>query len=247
MHKFTTILLTAFLLGVPGASAKDVTIGMGNFEPYFIEDGNTGIFGDLIKAVFRHMPDHEPVFEYGYSNAGLWNNFQSGRSDAISNLFDSVELKGCRSDPIFRFRDVAITRASANIKINSVADLAGKSIVTFQGAKMFFGKEFANAVSSSAYEEIDKPKLQARMLHGNRAEVSVGDMFIFLHSLKAMNKSLGKPGDFVFNDIFPQIYSRMGFHDEKLCAAFNIALKKVRDSGEYERIYESYLEKLGFK
>jgi len=247
MKKLTIFLLSAFLLTTSTAFAREVSIRMGNFEPYYIENGNTGIFADLITAAFHHMPDHYPVFEYGFSNNALWSSFKASRADATTNVFDSVKLSGCRSDPVFRFHDVAVTRANANIKIDSIADLNGKSIVTFQGARKFFGKDFEMAINPNTYQEIGKPKLQARMLHGGRVDVSVGDLFIFLQSLKNMNKASGKSGDFVFHEIFPQISSRMGFHDNQLCAEFNAALKKIRQSGEYDKIYDSYLKKLGYK
>ena len=230
----------------PGQAApKTITIGMGNFAPYYIAEGNTGIFTDLIAAVFAKMPDHEPKFLFGLPNKRLWADFKKGRIDAVSNLFDSVKLQGCRSDLVFRFQDIAVSRARDKLIIAKIADLAGRDIVTFQGAKNFFGEEFANFTNFKSYREVAKPALQARMLSAGRADVSVGDMFIFLNALKETGQADVSAADFTFHNIFPAISSRMGFRDDKVCQLFNDALKQLKESGDYEKIYQSYMVRLG--
>lgn len=240
------LTLTACLAaaGAGPAAAKDVTIGMGNFAPYYIAEGETGIFIDLIKAVFRRLPDHQPRFLFGRPNKRLWIDFKNGKIDAVSNMFGSVEWQGCRSEPVFRFRDVAVTRADAGLALKSIDDLAGKRIVTFQGAAGFFGPKFAD-LDFAKYTEVGKPEIQARILYLGRVDVSVGDMFLFLQSVKTSTKPAMEPADFAFHDILPPTLSRMGFHDRELCLRFDAALKEVRASGEYERIYQTYLKQLG--
>jgi len=240
-------MILSFCLSTAHALAKNVTVGMGNFAPYYIAESNSGIFTDIIEAAFRYIPDHKPKYLFGRPNKRLWHDFKTGRIDAVSNLFDSVKLDGCRSDPVFRFRDVAVTKLKDNFKIQKISDLAGKRIITFQGAKDFFGPEFARFTDFKVYTEIAKQELQSTMLYHGRADVSVGDMFIFLQSLKKIRGSVVMPSQFKFHGIFPAISSRMGFRNYRLCEQFNKALKQIRESGEYEAIYKSYLEKLGYK
>jgi len=236
------------LLGINpfSSQAQEVTVGMGNFEPYFIEQGTSGIFTDLIRAVFKLMPNHQPKFLFGRSNNRLWHDFKQNNVDAVSNLFDSVELDACRSDPIFRFRDVAVSKTSANFKIKKIADLAGKYIVTFQGARSFFGDEFEKTTHSKngSYREVSRPSWQVQVLGSDSADVSVGDMFIFLHTLKETKNLDLSANDFTFHDIFPAIYTRMGFRDPQVCELFNQGLKKIRANGRYEKIYSTYLRQL---
>ncbi len=239
-------ILVALLLFVGlscSCAAKEVVVGMGSFDPFVVESEDSGIFTDIIRAVFRHMPNHEAIFEYGMVNKRLWVFFEEGRIDAISNLYDSVDLQACRSDPTFRFRDMAISLKKSNFIINKMTDLKGKSIMSFQGAKDFFGLEFAKVIDSRHYTELVKPQLQAIMLFHDRVDVSVGDLFLFLRTLEKENID---PGSFNFHDIFPRLYSHMGFHDEDVCKLFNEGLKKIKASGEYEGIYRSYLERLGY-
>lgn len=230
--------------GLAAAKAQVLSVGMGNFEPYFIAKGESGIFTDILKAVFLHMPDYQPHFVFGHSNNGLWASFTAGRLDAVANLFDSVTTDACRSDPVFRFRDIAMTLADNNLSIDSIAALEGKSVVTFEGARNFFGPEFARVVMPDRYQEVRKPELQTRMLYGRRYQVSVGDMFIFLDSVEKLSGIGARVEAVAFHDIFPVLVTRMGFHDPVACSQFNEALRKIKASGEYEAIYQRYLERL---
>lgn len=241
--KLFAFVFSLICFGISGVAAKEITVGMGNFAPYFIEKGNTGIFGDLITAVFRHMPDHQPRFLFGLSTKRLWVEFKMGRIDAAP-LPDSLESAGCRTDQIFQFFNVVIAKVNAKLEINNISDLAGKSIVAFQGAKKVFGAEFTKLIEFGFYEEVPNQNAQAKMLIYDRVDVSVGDMLIFLQSLKDIKIQSWTPKDFAFYHIFPPAYRRMGFRDIEMCAPFNKALKQVRQSGDYESIYDSYLKRL---
>jgi polar amino acid transport system substrate-binding protein len=227
------------------AESKEVSIGMGNFAPYYIAEGETGIFTDIITAVFQELPDYEPVFVFGRPNNRLWQDFSRRKVDAVSNLYDSVEVGGCRSDPVFRFRDVAITRVETGLSLQNIEDLKGLNIIAFQGAKEFFGPEFSATVQESVFSVASEPGVQAQALWDGRVDVSVGDLFIFLNSLKTIAGNGVPPNMFEVHDILPAVYSRMGFWDDHLCAEFNQALKKIKDNGEYEKIYDRYLRLLG--
>ncbi len=253
--QYTCTLVTSFIYTLRAAlvcialscswvTAQPVTVGMGNFEPYFIEKGQTGIFTDLVSAIFNEMPGLEPKYHFGYSNKRLWHEFSKKNIDAVANLFDSVELNACRSDPVFRFRDIIVSKRSDQLLINSLADLEGKHIITFQGASDFFGETFKKYTQNGTYHEVPRPSMQAKILISNKADVSVGDMFIFLLSLKDVTPLTVTAQDFTFHDLLPAIYSRMGFQDEKICHQFNVALKTIKDNGIYEKIYQKYLVQL---
>ncbi|WP_218044245.1 substrate-binding periplasmic protein [Kiloniella majae] len=242
--RFQLFCLSLFFLSSQ-AESKEVTIGMGNFEPYYIAADETGIFTDIITAVFQEIPDHEPVFVFGRPNNRLWQDFSRRKVDAVSNLFDSVEVQGCRTDPVFRFRDVAITRAERNLSLEKIKDLKGLNIIAFQGAKEFFGPEFSAVVDDSIFAVASEPGVQAQALWDGRVDVSVGDLFIFLQSLKKISGDDASANMFTVHDILPVVYSRMGFWDDQLCVKFNRALQKIKDSGEYEKIYDRYLRLYG--
>ncbi|UTA47081.1 transporter substrate-binding domain-containing protein [Simiduia sp. 21SJ11W-1] len=227
-----------------GPQVQAVTVGMGNFEPYFIAESQSGVFADIIRATFARIPNYEPAFVFGHSNKGLWASFEAGRLDSVANILEAMPFEACKSEPAFRFRDVAITLADSRFAISSVSDLSGKSIVTFEGAVTYFGESFAAVVEEGRYQEVNKPSLQAKMLYGGRYQVSAGDMFIFLHARKALRARGQGTADVVFHEIFPALETRMGFKDEALCKAFDVALAELKASGEYEAIYERHLNRL---
>jgi len=244
--KLIVPMLMLLLTITTDALAKDVKVGMGNYEPYYIAKGKTGIFTDVLEAVFRHMPDHQPVYLFGRPNKRLWRDFKNGKIDAVANVFDSAELEGCKTDPVFRFRDIATTKTSRGLKIEKISDLAGLRVVAFQGAKKFMGTEFSTYTDFKVYTEVANQEQQSAMLHGGRADVSIGDMFLFLQSLKKLKDRSVKAIDFKFHDIFPALITRMGFRDASMCPLFNKALAKIISSGDYERVYNSYLTRLGY-
>ena len=252
MLRSTSRLLTSLLLLIlvnshtvlanDKQAPKTIRVAMGNFEPYFIQKNQSGIFTELIDAVFSKMPNYKTQYLFGYSNSRAWHDFEQSKIDAVSNLIDSVKIAACRSDKIFRFRDVVISKASSNFQIRRISDLADKRIVTFQGAKGFLGEEFSNMIKPENYQEVAEQNWQAKVLFSGQADLSIGDMFTFLYSIKKMKKIPAKASDFVFHDLFPPIYSRMGFHDKVLCERFNQALRTIKKNGEYEGIYDKYLK-----
>lgn len=238
------LLVTLFFVSL--LQAKEVSVGAGSFGPYYIPEKNSGIFPDIISAVFREMPGFEPKYVFDIEVEGIWRSYQSGRLDAISNLFDSLDASGCRTDPVFRFSDVVISKRKDNRQLERLADLEGLSVVAFAGAKGFLGEDYAHYVSSGNYMEVGKQELQPRLMLGDRYDVNVGDLYIFLHGLKKVTSVKIAPSEFKIHELFPKISSRMGFRDESLCPLFNAGLKKIKASGEYERIYQHYLDQLGF-
>lgn len=237
-------IITFFLGFSISASAKDLTIGMGNYEPYYITSSESGIFTDVLKAVFNHIPAHQPIFLFDRPNKRLWADFRKGKVDGVANVFDDAKFKGCKTDRVFRFHDVAITRAKDTLQIDKISDLSGKRVIAFQGASKFMGQEFSTMTNFKSYTELANQELQARMLNKGRAEVSVGDMFLFLQSIKNGSGKYGHPLDYRIHLIFPTLTTRMAFRNASLCQSFNEALRKVRKSGTYEKIYETYLKRL---
>jgi ABC-type amino acid transport substrate-binding protein len=193
------------------------------------------------------MSGFEPKYEFGNGVRDSLRRYQAGRVDAVSNLFDSMAAKGCRTDPVFRFSDVVISKRKDKRRVESLADLEGLSIVAFDGARGFFGEEYTRYTLSGSYLEVGKQALQPRLLLSDRYDVNIGDLFIFLYGLEQIISTKVAPKEFQVHDLFPAISTRMGFRDESLCPLFNAALVKVKTSGEYERIYQRYLDELGFQ
>ncbi|PAJ74738.1 hypothetical protein CJF42_08620 [Pseudoalteromonas sp. NBT06-2] len=227
--------------------AKSLTIALGNFEPLFSEKNKPALFKDLIDGVYTYIPNRNINYRYMFSNARLVRELNAQTIDGAANIFSKNEIQGCLTLPIFTYSDVAISLKSKHYTINSVSDLKEKSVVSYQRAMLLLGREYKQAVLlSKYYKEVAQPLEQAKLLSNDMVDVSIGDKYIFLHSLKNYTKDNLKPNDFEIHDIFPSVASSMGFNDQKLCDEFNEALIKYKNSGKYQLVYQNYLEKLGF-
>jgi ABC-type amino acid transport substrate-binding protein len=228
------------------ARAHDLKIGTGNFPPYFSEKGTDGLFNDLMRETFDLMPGYKLILVPQMSNYRLVLSLNDGSVDGAANVLAESEINGCRSEPIFRYTDVAVTRKDRRLRIDSIADLTEKSIVTYQGAKTFIGGEFARTVSTDPnyYREMPQQLDQAKSVALGTSDVSVGDMFIFLYSIKHWSSGQFSADQFDMHKIFPVTYSYMGFREQHLCDEFNVALRKLKKTGKYDAVYSHHLKRL---
>ena len=238
--KSTVMLFIVLLLNTAHMTAKEVTIGMEDFGPYYLPETQSGIIPDIVNAVFRHMPNDEPKFIFGHSNKRLLSNFRTGKVDGATNINAFTQFTGCRTTPLFKYQNVAITKTDKQLTLKKISDLADKSIVSFQGAKSVFGQEFIDTIDADKYFEVTALIQQTAMLYRGRVDVSLGDKLIFLHNLTKFKQLNAKPSDFKFHYLFPVHFTSMGFHDQQLCDRFDQAFKVIQQNGEYDKIYEYY-------
>lgn len=244
--KHSCVLLLTLPFWVTGAPSKTVSLGTGNFEPYFSTEMNRGIFSEIIIKVFDKIPEVSPELVSGLSNNELMLSYQRGLVDGIANVFDFIP-NACLTNPVFRFQDVAVSNKKDAIVVNQLSDLTGKRIATYEGAKVFWGAQFVAAVADSEYVEVKEPPRQAQLLSASRVDISIGDLFIFIHSIHNNITPKKSLSEFNIHEIFPQKYSYMAFRDETLCGKFNKALGELKSSGEYENIYKSQLKQYGYR
>jgi len=227
--------------------AENLTIALGNFEPLFSEQDKPALFKDLIDGVYTYLPHIKVNYRYMFSNARLVKELNAKTIDGAANIFSQKEIQGCLTQPVFAYSDVAISLKSKYYTINSVSDLKEKSVVSYQRAILLLGSEYKQAVlRSKHYKEVAQPLEQAKLLSNGMVDVSIGDKYIFLHSLKNDSKNNLKPNDFEIHDIFPPVASSIGFNEQKHCDEFDQALFKYKNSGKYQMVYKNYLNKLGF-
>ena len=228
--------------------AEELVIALGNFSPMFAQEGESALFKDIIDGVYRHLPHRQVSYQYMVPNARLVLELNQNIIDGASNIFSQEEINGCLTEPVFRFKDVAVTLKSKNHNITAIKDLNNKSIVTYQRAEYLLGQEFSQTIAKSKYyQEMPNPEDQAKLLSSALVDVSIGDKYIFLHSLKSWNKEDYDPNRVVFHEIFPSVYSRMGFNKQALCDEFDQALVHFKASGAYDKIYDDFLLKLGYQ
>ncbi|MBT4890397.1 MAG: transporter substrate-binding domain-containing protein, partial [Rhodospirillales bacterium] len=188
---------------------------------------------------------------YGYTikvrpmgNTRLVEMLEKGLIDIAP--FAVIEAAGVyKSVEYITFFNVAVTKKNRNLKINSVADLAGLKVAAFQGATNVLGSEYKKIVTEEAelYREISKQKNQMKVFWKDRVDAVVLDKLIFDYRSFVTSETKNSPADVTYHTIFGKKTPFAAiFVDEKLRDEFNAGFKRIGASGELTGIYDSYLK-----
>jgi polar amino acid transport system substrate-binding protein len=167
---------------------------------------------------------------------------QQGTVDLAFPITEASGLKDVYySDSEMTYENVAITLKKSGIQLLQVKDLAGRSIVAFQDATVYLGSDFKGAaIASPSYQEIADQALQVKMLFAGRVDVIVMDVNIFKYFRQRLSGVDASQEVAIYRVFAPSLY-KVAFRSKAQRDAFNIALKKLRDSGRYEEIIRTYV------
>jgi len=237
-------VLSASVLGI-GAEplrADDVIVAVSLHKPpYVIQEEKAGIEYDIVREALaykghrlipRFMPQRRILYEY-----------QHGMVGGIYSVKPFDNLKGYVTDPTVVYHNFAVTLASSKLQISSFADLAGKTVVSFQNAKHFLGAEFSAAISQAdAYTEVRNQFSQAKMLLSERVQVAIGDKAIIQYFAKRVAPRFRQGKELVFHSIMKPNPYHSAFWEERIRDDFNEGLSHLRASGRYDEILEKYTD-----
>ena len=234
-----TLLFSSFL-----HAKQELRVGVGNFPPFFIQEGDRGLFLDITKAVFKLMPEYELKFIF-MSNDRLVEEINTGlRIDVACNIFSGSKTIAYLSQPLFRYTDVAVSKKENKLIINQVSDLQNKSISAYQGAVDLLGEEFKQmALANGGYSENPYPSESTRLMAIGQKDVRVGDINIFLYDInndiykKRINLNIS---DFEIHQLWPDVFTHIAFKDESIRDKANKAILEIKNNGTLERIYREY-------
>lgn len=226
-------LLTLF---VSNTYATELALVTDHGPPHIIESTKNGIDVDITVAVLRKI---------GYSASIRFMPLHRGKIQVLNkqaNLFlptfyesDSEGLY--ISDAIIEYKPTFFTRSDEKFVIKSVADLADKKIVTFQGASRYFGDEFYEMTKKNKhYREVSSMSILPLLLMKERYDVVLLDYYIFYYFFKAHRLSEVKE-----HVIFNSVDAHVGFNDASLRNQFNGVLSTFKHSEEYRAIIRKYL------
>ncbi|MCG6881148.1 MAG: transporter substrate-binding domain-containing protein [Deltaproteobacteria bacterium] len=243
---FTIVLCLVLMSAWPYASArgepKELTVAVGlALAPYNIPEENRGIELDIVRESLA-MKGYRIKTKY-VPFARRIREIAQGEVDGVLTVNENSDLDVYLSDQHIVCENVAVSLKKNNFKIEKISDLKDKSILTFQNAKKYLGKEFVAAAEASPdYREISGQELQINLLYGDRVDVIVLDKRIFYYHRKN-NKMVDttQPIDMFY--IFEKVPFRVGFVDKKVRDDFNEGLKKLRESGRYDEIINKYILK----
>lgn len=243
MSKLLVQVVLAFLLlcSTPLMAKKLIKIGVGNFPPFFVEKETKGIFIEITNAIFNQLPEYEVQYLF-MSNSRLIHEINSGtRIDAACNIFPDSKVNAHLSVPIFRYTDVAISKKSSHLTINTISDLQGKSIAAYQGAKELLGEKFKEmAMKNPEYSEHPHPRTTTYLMMSDSIEVRVGDINIFWHDLNNKHYKNINVSQFNIHKLWPDVYSHIAFKDPILKNAVDNIIAKLNKTGKLQEIYTKH-------
>ncbi len=238
-----------FLLSVLSSAvvqARELKIIFSSYTPPYVFQAETtdkpGILVEIFQQAFAGT-DYtvKPVF------LPLGRGFkllEEKRVDALSISTTNLGLKAYYSDYCIEYHNYAIGLVSRPHSIKHIADLKGLSIIAFQKADTYLGKEFNETVTGNPnYVEMANQENQVHMLLKGRIDIAVMDRSIFqYYRNKLINEGMvHKDAEYQLYDLFNPSRYRAAFADEKVRDRFNEGLKRLHASGAYQAIYSKYI------
>jgi len=238
--------MTAALIFSVGANADDAPIRLATrlaLPPYVDEGASSGIEIDIIKAIFEKT-GRKIQFEQ-MNRIQMIKQFDEGGIDGILTQNITASNVGCVTDWYLVHQNVAFTLAQSNVKIETVADLANISVVSFDGARKYIGGDFKKAIKDNGlYREVAEQSEHIGLLYSGQFKAIVGDEWIIRYAQRQLFEATGEYRELRVHQILkPSLYSAR-FHDIGLCQAFNSALQGLKRSGSYDRLVENYQKSL---
>jgi len=242
IRKTYFVIFLIWLFAAPfELNAKTLKVAVGlSIPPYVIKEESRGIEYDILKEILASQ-GYEMEAVYVPLGRTL-HLIKYGQVDGIMST-GQKGLPGCYTDPHITYWNFAITLKKQGLNINSISDLAGKRVISFQNAKTYLGDAFNRmAVNNPKYVEIADQSIQNKLLFLERTDVVVADRYIFewFRQDPAVQRLVDTTQEVLHHRLFePSNFSAV-FRSEEVCRAFNIGLKEMRSSGRYDEIISSY-------
>ncbi|MEQ8807221.1 MAG: transporter substrate-binding domain-containing protein [Rhodospirillales bacterium] len=245
LSALTVSLAAVLALSMSPVRAAEMTVAFAIAKPPFVHATQTGpaqagdkggIELDIMKAALAPR---------GHSFQALYSTYDQltglvlqGRAAAAATVRPENPAL-FYSNEFVSFHNVAVTRADAPAPA-AIADLAGLSMVAWEGATKDLGPAFAEAAAkSSKYAEMGDQKAQVQAFLDGQFQALIIDGTIFRYWKKVLG---GKAADFKFHALFgghtPFV---VGFADETIRNDFNSGLKEIRQNGVYDVLFNSHI------
>ena len=243
------LILVSILLLLPVACqksgkvpSKTVRLAMGDsISPYVNYKEKSGMEYDIVKESFLNEGYVIVPVTVEYNKVPI--ELLEGRVDAAMTRKIGAASVSNASDVYITYHNYAITKKSRNLKINEIEDLKNKRISAFQNASYILGPEYGAVTKESpSYEEVSDQYKQNVQLYKGMVDVVVADKNIFnFYETQPIVTAFGeKDTEVVYHDIFEPTEYRLTFRRTQTRDAFNRGLAKLKESGRYQQIIDSY-------
>ena len=242
--KYCVLLGSAMLISF--TEAKEVFMAFGlEIPPYIFQKHNRGIEIDVISAALAYKGHTLKPLYFPLGRVPI--AFKSKLVDAaMGDMGVNLEASGgFYADPAVIYNNVFFTLKSKNISIEKPSDLDLLRVVSFQGAEKRYPKWLKKEEEEKRFYGISDQLTQVKLLHFERYDVVLSDRHIFKYFVKQlmlMNVlEMNDVDEHKFTSVNPEDY-RPIFRDKKVRDDFNLGLKKIKESGKFQKIYDNYLE-----
>ncbi|NQZ89141.1 MAG: ABC transporter substrate-binding protein [Colwellia sp.] len=244
IFKYNLLLLSTMLTTF--AEAKEVLMAFSQeIPPYIFQKHNKGIEIDIISAALAYKGHTlKPLyFPLGRIPIAFTNKLvDAAMGDMGVNLKTSG---GFYADPAVIYNNVFITLKSKNISIEKPSDLDLFKVVSFQGAEKRYPNWLKKVKEEKRFYGISDQVTQVKLLHFGRYDVVLSDRYIFKYFVKQMmlvnTLEVSDVDEHTFTTVNPDDY-RPVFRDKKVRDDFNLGLKKIKETGKFQKIYKKYME-----
>lgn len=224
-----------------GSEKPQLTVAISvDIAPYVMQNAMTGIEVDIATQA---LPGYQLNFvQMPYQK--LQTAVAEDQADVALGVQKFKDEEGIfYSNDFIDFVNSAITKKSAKLTIEKVADLANHKVLAWQDAYLELGPEFKKLFSPDSpqrknYVEVADQSEQVKMFWDAKDAVIVIDRSIF----DAMSLLTGhKPSEVEYHALFPETtYFKANFEEADVRDAFNQGLKKLCKNGDYAKLLKKY-------
>lgn len=231
---------------IPMALATDPLVRVAtrpNLPPYVQDEATSGIEVDVIKAVFAEAG--MPVDFVQMDRVEMIKRFERGEIEGTLTQNVSATSHGCATKWYLVHQNVGFSILSKNLSLQSLPELANFPVVSFHNAKAFLGPAFRSAVENNPrYQEVAPQSRHIGLLYNGNFDIIVGDEWIIRYVQRQHFEKTGEYQELRVHHIMsPTLYSAR-FQKQETCNVFNASLRKLRRTGEYDRIVDGYHQRL---
>ncbi|MBK1842772.1 transporter substrate-binding domain-containing protein [Azospirillum sp. YIM B02556] len=241
------VLLSAALLpAARPAAARPVTV-LAPEVPPMMTAGGTGREASIIAETLAAC-GHEAQFKV-VPFGRHWNEFRDGargpaQLDAVATVPEGMEMPGSRSVPYILYQNGASVLKSSGLAVQSLADLAGKRVITFSGAPDVLPGLRAAIPSFGDFRERADQMVHSNLLFAGRVDAVLADGLIFAEYNRQLQEKAKTAGGLPFDPaqpvqftaIFPPTLYSMVFRDESLRADFDRCFAELKAKGRIDAI-----------
>lgn len=229
--------------------ADDLFVSFGDERPpYVINEAQSGIEIDIFRAALAYK-QHSITPTSVSNNRGKVILKTIKEVDAVATVAKQ-EGEFYYVDDFVYFENVVVTKQKKALNIHQISDLAGLSIVTWQGFSDMYMDYFSNADKTFGRTIVQENVLEAptqeqqnKLFWRDSADVIIIDKAIFNYYRTALKDKLDTSDGVTFHTLLPpRKYFSVAFRDEQLANDFRAGLSHIKETGEYDEIYRRYQE-----